>query len=316
MKSSPYFRIALVLVRFVLTLAFILVGAYAARRCWQHYKTEPWTRDGRVNAEIVHIVPEVSGKVIQLPISDNQLVSKGDVLFVIDPTDHLLALQQAGAALATRESELALMNEQSERRQKLADSHAISSEEIRNALNAVTVAQSAVAVAKATRDLAKLDIERSTVISPVNGYVTNLHLRPGDYASAGQEQFVIIDRDSFWVAGYFEETKLPSVHTGDLARIDLMGGSKPLYGRVESISHGISDATTAGKGLADVDPVFNWVRLAQRIPVRIRLDEYPADIFLSSGMTCNVQLLGQSDVKNSAFQNEVVDTRSKTDGGS
>jgi len=296
MKSPLLRQIIAGLLRCAFTLAVIIAGVHAARLCWKHYRTEPWTRDGRVNAEIVRIVPEVSGKILQLHVKDNQMVNKGDVLLTIDPESLALVLQEAEANLATRQADLSLRREQAERRKSLVNVKAISAEEHNNAVSAVAVAEAAVGAATATRDIAKLNLERSTVISPVNGYVTNLHLREGDYATAGQEQFAIIDRDSFWIAGYFEETKLAAIHPGDAAQIDLMGGSRPLSGHVESISRGISDPATTGKGLANVDPVFNWVRLAQRIPVRIHLDEFPPDVFLSSGMSCNVKIVGESAV--------------------
>lgn len=294
MKLQSIIRAGLAVLRAAITITVVIVAAHASKRLWQHYRTTPWTRDGRVNAETVQVVPEVSGKIAELRVNDNQLVQKGDVLFVIDPESYSLALQGAEANLATRQSELALKENVAQRRSKLVADKAISTEEYQTAENALSVARSAVVAATATRDVAKLDLQRTVVISPVNGYVTNLHLRLGDYATSGQQQFSIIDRDSFWIAGYFEETKLGSVHVGDAAQIDLMGGGRPLTGQVESVSRGIADATTATKGLADVDPVFNWVRLAQRIPVRIRLDELPEGVVLSSGMTCNVQLTAGS----------------------
>jgi RND family efflux transporter MFP subunit len=242
-----------------------------------------------VIAETVPIVPEVSGKISEIHVSDNQLVKKGEVLFMVDREKYALALQAAEATLAIRKNELDLKKDVAARRRKLSMERAISTEETQVAENALEVAGWAVNAAESARDMARLDLERTVVTSPVNGYITNLHLRAGDYATSGQPQFSIIDSDSFWVAGYFEETKLVSVHPGDRARMDLMGG-RSLSGRVESISRGIADATTTTKGLADVDPVFSWVRLAQRIPVRIKIDQVPGDVFLSSGMTCNVHL--------------------------
>ncbi len=272
-----------------LTLAIILAGVHASRLLWTHYRTAPWTRDGRVIAESVRIVPEVSGRISRLEVSDNQRVEKGDLLFTVDPESYELALRSAEAELATRREELELRKEIAARRRKLAGDRAISIEESQAADSAVQVAESAVTAAGAARDTARLDLSRTSVISPVNGYVTNLHLRQGGYASAGQPQFSIIDADSFWIAGYFEETKLSSIHPGDRARIDLMQGGT-LQGEVESLSRGIADATAETKGPADVDPVFNWVRLAQRIPVRIRLSHIPDGLLLASGMTCNIHL--------------------------
>lgn len=289
MKRHSVLRILTAVLKSSLTLAAVVGGVHASRLLWKHYRVTPWTRDGRVIAESLKVVPEVSGKISQLLVSDNQMVKKGDVLFIVDRESYALALQSAEATLATRQHELALKTEVADRRRKLAADKAISAEESQMADNALEVARCSLTAAIAARDIAKLDLSRTEVTSPVNGYITNLHLRVGDYASAGTPQFSIIDSDSFWITGYFEETKLASVHPGDEARIDLMGGSS-LHGRVASISRGIADPTTTTKGLADVDPVFSWVRLAQRIPVRITLDELPEGIFLSSGMTCNVHL--------------------------
>jgi multidrug resistance efflux pump len=289
MKRHQTLRVLASVSKSLLTLAVVIAGTHAARLLWQHYRASPWTRDGRVIAETVKIVPEVSGKIADISISDNQVVRKGDILFTIDRSSYSLALASTEATLATRRHELDLKRDIADRRRKLASNNAISTEEARMADSALEVAECSVTAAIAARDIAKLDLDRTVITSPVNGYITNLHLRPGDYASSGQPQFSIIDSDSFWVAGYFEETKLASLHDGDSARIDLMGGGS-LHGTVQSISRGIADSTTATKGLAEVDPVFNWVRLAQRIPVRIRLDEIPQGIFLSSGMTCNVHL--------------------------
>jgi len=293
MKRHTTLRILSAILKSVLTLAVVMTGAHAARLLWKHYRVSPWTRDGRVIAESIQIVPEVSGKVARLAVSDNQPVKKGDVLFTIDPESYELALRSAEAALATRRHELTLREEVAERRRRLAADKAISTEEAQAADSALEVARCAVTAAMAACDTARLDLDRTRILSPVNGYITNLHLREGSYATVGQPQFSIIDSDSFWIAAYFEETKLGSVHAGDRARIDLMGGGS-LEGVVESVSRGIADATTSTKGLADVDPVFNWVRLAQRIPVRVKLGPLPDGIFLSSGMTCNVHLTARS----------------------
>lgn len=292
MNASRFLRLLIPVFRCAVTLTVVIAGAHAARLLWRHYRIEPWTRDGRVNAESVTIVPEVSGKVSSILVSDNQEIRKGEILFEIDAESYRLALQSAEAVLATRQHELDLAQEQAARRRPLAGQHAISAEELQKAESVLAISTSARDAAVSARDTAKLNLDRTIIVSPVNGFITNLHLRQGDYAAAGQAQFSVIDRDSFWVAAYFEETKIPAIHGDDKVRIDLMGGSRPLHGHVESMSRGIADPTTAGKGLANVDPVFNWVRLAQRIPVRIHLDEVPADLFLSSGMTCNVHVLG------------------------
>jgi multidrug resistance efflux pump len=256
---------------------------------WWHYMRSPWTRDGRVRAELVGVAAEISGKVVELKVIDNQFVHKGDVLFVVDPVDYRLALAQAEANVQSTQLSMQIQEEAAERRKKLG-AGAVSIEEIHNSENAAAVAQAAYQQAVAARDIAQVNFDRTNVYSPVNGYVTNLHLRIGDYATPGVTELSVIDSDSFWVVGYFEETKLPNIQEGDFARVKLMGVGPEVDGHVESFSRGIADPNAGGlgQGLADVDPIFTWVRLAQRIPVRIHIDRVPDGVKIVAGQTCTV----------------------------
>jgi RND family efflux transporter MFP subunit len=242
-----------------------------------------------VRAETVNVAAEVFGKVTELKVVDNQLVHKGDILFVVDPEEFRLDLAKAEATLESRRQAMLIQEELSQRRSQMS-AEAISKEEQQTSESSASVAAAAYEEAKAQRDLAKLNLERTVVRSPVNGYVDDLRLRVGDYAVVGQNKLTLIDSDSFWVSGYFEETKIPRIHEGDEADIKLMGVNQALAGHVESISRGIADANgrTDAQGLADVNPVFYWVRLAQRIPVRIRIDNVPEGVTLAAGMTCTV----------------------------
>lgn len=271
------------------TGAVVMVALLLMTALWWHYMRSPWTRDGRVRAEVVDVAAQISGQVVELKVEDNQLVHKGDVLFVVDPDDFRLALAQAEATVQSTQVKLEIAQEDSARRQSLG-SHAVSAEEINTSESAATEALAAYQQAVAARDVAKLNMDRTNVYSPVNGYVTNLHLRVGDYAQPGQTKLSILDSDSFWVAGYFEETKLPRIHVGDFARVKLMGVGPEIKGHVESLSRGIADANGGGlgQGLANVDPVFTWVRLAQRIPVRIQIDQVPAGVEIVAGQTCTI----------------------------
>ena len=248
-----------------------------------------WTRDGRVRVEVVDVAAQVSGQIVQLPVLDNQFVHKGDVLFVIDPASYKLALSQAAALAQTRQLSLDIAKEDFERRKKIGLG-AVSSEEIHTFQSQEAQALANYEETAAERDNAQLNLSRTTITSPVNGYVTNLHLRIGDYATPGQIKLSVVDSDSFWVAGYFEETKLPRIHPGDSASIRLMGVGPEIVGHVENFSRGIAD-TNAGAdapGLPSVDPIFTWVRLAQRIPVRITIDHVPDGIAIAAGQTCTV----------------------------
>ncbi|WGY69647.1 HlyD family secretion protein [Burkholderia cepacia] len=284
MRAQTCFRVAATLLLFA---AAILL----AHALWNRYMYAPWTRDGRVRAKVVNIAPDVSGIVTDVLVADNQPVRRGDVLFRIDADRFRYALAQADAQVDLRKAELDMRRQQASRRAQL-DSAVISAEVREDAGSAARQARAGYQAALATRDVARLNLARSEIRAPVDGYITNLNLYPGDYASAGVARLALIDAHSYWVYGYFEETKLPQVHVGDPAEIRLLAGGPSLAGHVESVARGISDRDNpAGSTLlADVNPIFTWVRLAQRVPVRIRLDGMPRDGFLAAGTTCTVTL--------------------------
>jgi len=278
-------------IRVLVTLSAALVALFLGVALWHHYMDAPWTRDGRVRAEVVSIAPEVAGTVIQVAVADNQPVKKGDVLFVIDPERYRLALAQAEAGLNGKSYDRKVAQARAQRRAVLSDLVA-SNEEKEQYSGTASVAGAAVSEADAALRLAKLNLERTVIRSPVNGFVSNLRLRVGDYAQIGQASVAVVDSDSFWVAGYFEETKMNGVRPGQPVAITLMSGAPTLHGHVESLSRGIADqnAETSGGSLASINPVFTWIRLAQRIPVRVALDPVPEGTLLAAGMTCTVAI--------------------------
>jgi multidrug resistance efflux pump len=274
--------------RVLATLAMVAVALLAGSVLWRAYMLSPWTRDGRVQAQVVNIAPEVAGTVLEVQVADNQRVRQGEVLFQIDRARFQLAVDQATATLESARSQLQLARSEARRQEQL---RVYASEEARErAASALQVAQATLDGAQAALDLARLNLARTTVTSPVNGYVTHLRLRPGAYVGAGTAQVAVIDADSFWVDGYFEETKLAGIHPGDAARIRLMGYDLLLDGAVDSIGRGISDSNDAvnSRGLPTVNPIFTWVRLAQRIPVRVRIAAVPPEVTLVVGMTASI----------------------------
>lgn len=273
------------------TLAIIAFAAFVGWRLWSYYMEAPWTRDGRVRADIVQVVADVSGLITEISVRDNQQVRRGQLLLVVDRARYELALAQAEAELQTQK---ALLNEAvRERNRNLKLGALVAKEGSEQSAARVEQLTAAVAEAVSRRDLARLNLERTTVIATVDGSVTNMELRPGDYAVAGKPLMALVDADSLHVDGYFEETKLDRVHVGDRAEVLLMGQSRPMFGRVESIAMGIADRERGLSGdlLANVNPTFNWVRLAQRIPVRIVLDEIPPDIHVVVGRTATVKII-------------------------
>jgi p-hydroxybenzoic acid efflux pump subunit AaeA len=275
--------------RFVLTSLIVGIAVYLGYQLWLRYMDSPWTRDGRVRANIVQITADVGGRVVSVPVHDNEFVHRGDVLFEVDPARYQLALANAKAHLAATRATLEMKRQQAKRRVAL-DPEVVSAEQNNDTQIAAQEAEAAYDQAKAELDLARLNLQRATVRAPVNGYVTNLLLRPGDYAAVGAPKMAIVDADSFWVYGYFEETRLRHVQVGDPAQVTLLGHTKAIEGRVASIAYAIADRDNpvAPDLTADVNPVFNWVRLASRIPVRIKLEKIPENVHIAAGMTCTV----------------------------
>ena len=300
------------------TVAVVLLAVILGWFAWEHYTRAPWTRDARVRADVVTLSADVSGRIVSLAVQDNQHVNKGQALLEIDPARYTLAVEHAkravevskaslGQAQATiTASEALLKQRQSEelRRRTLKDRSAISGEEwekantdvsvaqadlLRNQANLV-LAQANVQLAIAALTQSELDLQRTHVVSPVTGYVTNLLTREGDYASAGGPLLALVDSDSFYVSGYFEETKLPRIGEGDRVKIELMSG-ETFGGKVQSIAFAIADRENlpGGRLLANINPSYTWVKLAQRVPVRIEIDaDYAGKNNLRAGTTATV----------------------------
>jgi len=251
----------------------------------------PWTRDGTVRAYVVTLAPEVSGRVVELRIKDNQFVRKGDLLMTIDPRDYKVAVDLAKASLDQAQADFRNKKAERDRRFALTDL-AISKEEKETYSSSADMAQAVVEQQKANLERAQIALDRTEIRAPVSGWITNLLIRQGDYATTGQMAMSVVDAESFWVDGYFEETALRRIKVGDPAKIWLLGYGKVLQGHVDSVAHGIvvSNAAPGKSGLANVNPIFTWVRLAQRIPVRIHIDQAPEDVKFAIGMTATVEV--------------------------
>jgi multidrug resistance efflux pump len=294
--------------RVVVTAVVVVAALVALRYLWDRYERDPWTRDGRVRADVVQVAPDVSGLVTDVLVHDNQTVKKGQALFVIDQPRFELALRQSEAAVASAQAQVDEAVLEDKRNHNLGN--LVSTELLQQGGTKLAQAQAALAQAVVAHDTAKLNMERTTVLAPVNGYITNFELRPGNYAAAGRPIFALVDSDSLHVDGYFEETKLPRIHVGDRVSVLMMGESRLLYGHVESIAGGIEDRERGPSAslLPNVAPTFNWVRLAQRVPVRVKLDNPPADVRLIAGRTATVSVLG-ADGKPATASSQAVSAR-------
>ncbi|MGA7809343.1 MAG: HlyD family secretion protein [Bradyrhizobium sp.] len=273
------------------TLAVLALAGVASLMIWSYYVTAPWTRDGRVRVQVASIAPQVSGQVVEMRVADNQYVHKGDVLYVIDPFDFQVAVDEAKQQLEMKAADSEVKRLEADRRKKLTDL-ATTPEEQQQYVGNSTQALAAFKAAQSQLAQAEINLKRTQVRSPVNGYVTNLLMRVGDYAHEGTANMSVIDADSFWIDGYFEETKLAHICVGDRAEARLVGYGQPVIGRVETITRGIgvSDAAPGTQGLPNVDPIYTWVRLAQRVPIRISITGIPAGVPLVSGLTATITI--------------------------
>jgi multidrug resistance efflux pump len=277
--------------RAAVTLLAVAGAAYAGMQLWRHYEVEPWTRDGRVKAYVVQVAPDVTGQVTQVYVHDNQQIKAGQPLFEIDRARFELALRQSEAQVTAAEAALAQALRENRRNTELDD--LVSQETREQGQTRTDQARAALAQAVVNRDTARLNLARTHVVASVDGIVTNLDLRSGAYATAAHPVMAVVDSRSFYVEGYFEETKLPGIGIGDRVEVNLMGSRQPIRGHVESFAEAIADRdrSTGANMLPNVNPTFNWVRLAQRIPVRIALDAVPAGVRLVAGQTATVKVL-------------------------
>ena len=283
-----------VIARSAATIAIVALAVAVGFWLWGRYEIDPWTRDGHIRADVVRVTPDVAGLVTQVAVHDNQIVKPGDLLFVVDRPRFAVALAQVDAAIASARATLNQARREAKRDIALGD--LVAGETHEQNLARVATASAALLQQQSAREAAVLNLNRTAVHATVHGTVTNLDLHPGDYIAAGQQAMALVDTDSLRVEGYFEETKLDRIHIGDPVVVRLMGDPTELHGRVDSIAAGVNDAqrTNTSNLLPDVNPTFNWVRLAQRIPVRVKLEQVPAGVALIAGRTATVTVVGRT----------------------
>ena len=277
--------------RVVLTLLIVTFAVVVVWRMVMYYMFAPWTRDGHIRADVIQIAPDVSGLIQQVDVRDNQVVKRGDVLFTIDQDRFRLALRHAQATLAERKETLAQAQREARRNRGLGN--LVAQEQLEESQSREARAQSALAEAQVAVDAAQLNLDRSVIRSPVDGYLNDRAPRAHEFVSAGKPVLSVVDSNSYHVDGYFEETKLAGIHIGQSVDIRVIGDSARLRGHVQSIVAGIEDRdrSSGANLLPNVNPAFSWVRLAQRIPVRIAFDEVPQDFRMIAGRTATVSII-------------------------
>lgn len=278
--------------RIIVTLIIVALAVVAGRWVWDRYLHAPWTRDGRVQAHITTIAPDVSGWVTQLHVADNEQVAKDQPLFAIDAARYEAALAEQKAVRQTKALAWQLAKLEYQRRQQMAKEDAISQEALAASRLKVELAQADYNLANAQLAALELSVARTQVKAPQAGTIVNLDLREGNYVEQGRPVLSLVRHNSFYVTGYFEETKLPLIHIGQRATITLMSSDTRLTGKVTSIGRAIAD-TNVGRNeqlLPRIQQTFNWVRLAQRVPVEITLDPVPESVRLVAGTTASITL--------------------------
>ncbi len=279
------FRIAVT----IITVLFAIIFCWIA---YNNYIANPWTRDGVVEAQVLQIAPRVSGPIITTTLKDNQAIKKDQLLFEIDPQPFKVAVNEAQASLYKAQAKEQELKLEAERRQKIPT--AITVEQLTQATSKYKVAKAEVVVAQSNLEQAKLNLSYTKVYAPVSGYITNLNIDQGTYVTAGKPILALVDKNSYWVYGYFKETLLSRIQVGDQAIVTLMAyPDSKIKGRVISFSRGIarSDDQTATNLLPEVSATFDWIRLAQRVPIRIHLTQVPKNVQLILGTTASVVIL-------------------------
>lgn len=279
------------LLRIGVTLVVAAAAIGLSWAMWREYMGTPWTRDGVVRSYVVTMAPQVAGQIVGVGARDNQFVRKGDVLVTIDPTNYRIAVELAEAAVKQAEVTAQNANVQSDRRARLS-AEAVSKEEQQTFATRALANQAQYQQAIASLHQAKINLERTQIRSPVDGWMTNLLVQLGDYANTGVNVVSVVDANSFWVDAYFEEPQLARIREGAAVRMKLMGYDDLMLGEVESVARGINVANARPDqlGLAIVNPIFTWVRLAQRVPVRVRISHVPEGVRLVAGLTVTVEV--------------------------
>lgn len=283
-------------IKIVISLVLFVSAGYFGYEKYKEYFNNPWTRDGQVRSQVIQVSPRVSGMVTKIYVIDNQYVKKDYLIFEIDPLQFKIKIQQAKAELKRDEASARGTKIEYDRVLKISkhDKGAVSQKDlVRNEVNYFK-ALASIESSKEKLNTAKLNLSYTKVYASVDGYVSNINFQVGSQAVANNPILALVDINSFWVFGYFRENMIGEVKVGNIAKVVLMAyPDEVISGKVESIGWGIahSDGNPGNNLLPSVKPVFQWIRLAQRIPVRIKLDKLPENIQLRFGLTASVMII-------------------------
>lgn len=255
---------------------------------WLHLSRFTSTDDAYINANIVQITPQVSGQVIKLHIHNNQFVKAGDLLFEIDPEPYKIALEKVKAQLAIAQATWQNDKTHSTRIIELVKKKTLSIQDYDDTIKTLNVAAANFQLAKAALDQAELDLRNTRVYASTNGTISNMTLRSGNVINAYQPLFALISNELFWVDANFKETELQNVRIGQTASIEVdMYPGHVFHGIVESISGG---SDTAFSLLPSQNSTGNWIKITQRVPVKISILDTNSRYPLRIGTTATVTI--------------------------
>ena len=278
---------------YLVVAVLVAAAAYTGRYYWEYSHRFPHTRDAYVRANVVGIAAQIDGPIWRLYVADNQQVHAGDPLFEIDPRPFEAAARQAEANVRRWDAELLYAQEQLARYQPLVKDQFVPLEKLDLVAAKAREASAQLELSRADLELAELNLSYTKVNAPANGYVTNFLVRVGTYVKMGQQLFALVESDTWWITANFMETYLRDIRPGQHARItiDIYPG-KVFHGLVEGVSAGIYqvDGKTTDYGLPLVDQTIDWVRLAQRFPVRVTITDLDPAFPLRSGANAEVTI--------------------------
>ncbi len=290
------------IIKILLTLIILGTAAFFAYNKYRAYIDNPWTRDGQVRTQVIQVTPRVNGMVTKIHVIDNQKVKTGDLLFEIDPSQYQVKLNQAEARLQRTKEAAKGTKIEFERVKNIYDKDkgAVSQKDLVRNETRYYKSLADIDASEEAVNTAKLNLSYTKVFAEVDGYVSNINFQIGSQATANKAILALVDENAYWVFGFFREDAIPEVSVGDTAMVTLLAyPDTPLSGKVESIAWGIahSDGNPGNNLLPSVKPVFQWIRLAQRIPVRIKLDKLPENVKLRFGLTASVMVLKSTENK-------------------
>ena len=270
-------------IRKIVTVIIVAGAVLITLYVWGIVERHPRTDDAAARANVVGIAPRVSGQTIKLNVQDNQAVKKGDVLFEIDPEDYRLVLEKAKAELATVDRQLAQAQDTLHRMEPLLPHGFETAENVDKARTAVTTLQAQREGTIATINLEELHLSYCKVIAPFDGRVINLNISAGAHVTAGVPVFSLLDTTKWYVIANFREAEIRHMAPGSEAIVYLSSAPNQRFrGKVQGIGWAVKpegELDLPPSGVPYIKRELNWVRVAQRFPVRIEVENPDQELF-------------------------------------